>query len=698
MKYRVVQESDNQSYLLDCPIQLVKSMVIFEEETAINSLFLKYFNTTKKPVKSISVKLKAREKGNRKAVESILVFSPDKPLFMMKNKTPQPFLAGEFGSVEIVCDKVVFSCGEVWEVSKKPVFSPMPRKISLTTVSKYKEQIDAFWAEYATPKYVYSENDQLWRCGCGSVNQHADCHRCGISRISAKNCFSVTRLSREYKWIQQQKEERAKKEEEKEAYNLSMAKVYDDVFEDTYKYQNSPSELELLRAKRRLTTLAKQENFEKRVQAGEILSRVDAQLAKVKERSREFLAIVKEESDKLISEAKERKKIQDRKRKIATVALSSLCAIVLVVVTSFSYITNIAIPSMKYSEATKAYLSGDYLTAAEIYSGLDGYKDSEDIAISSIYLYGISLLDSGEFLTARDVFDSLSGYENSESYIVQSYVDEAVYLKDTGSYKDAILVAETVENSDTADALVLECNYLLGVEAYNSGNSSEALIYFDLADGYSDADGITEVIMQNMASEFFASGDYGSVITLLEHTNYDFTDDYMSIVVPVYEQNALAFYDAGDYVTAKAMYEILADCGSWLSGTAAKRIVAYPVYCDARLYGDNFDDVISVFDLSYESFKIVEEVSGYMAQFLVDATWVEFTNNTLNTDRKMTLSSDGTASLVLAGIRATGEFDYINGYVYIDGSKIVEMHINSYSSITFTVAKDDYDEYARIAN
>ena len=70
-----------------------------------------------------------------------------------------------------------------------------------------------------------------------------------------------------------------------------------------------------------------------------------------------------------------------------------------------------------YKKATELYENGQYEEAEQIFTELDDYKDSADMAIASRYEGAKELYESGDYQAALDKFEAISDYEDSGEFI-----------------------------------------------------------------------------------------------------------------------------------------------------------------------------------------------------------------------------------------------------------------------------------------
>ncbi len=132
-----------------------------------------------------------------------------------------------------------------------------------------------------------------------------------------------------------------------------------------------------------------------------------------------------DEEAERITEAKRRK----RNKKIGAIVASA--AVVCIAVT---VVINIIIPNIKYNEAMQLFEQSKYEQAAGAFLNLDGYKDSENMAL---YNQAKQFFEQGEYEKATDIFNSLTGFKDSDTMQNRSKYMKAMQLKANGDQYEA---------------------------------------------------------------------------------------------------------------------------------------------------------------------------------------------------------------------------------------------------------------------
>lgn len=703
MKYEIIQTHFSQSFTIDCPIQLVKSMVTKNVETGVYFLNVKYFSMSETPIENICLRLSVKEEKTPYKSNIAYVFTPTASGGIMQNPQPFPFFMGAFKDVEISVAKISFEDGGFWKGGVKQTVCDSPEKIDIATFEKYNEEITEKFAHIPNIKYAYSENAHIWRCPCGCVNQEDSCFICGNAKIDTRNFFDEERLERQHGWRQ----EKLRTDEAKVVPNQMLQKSQElsAVFDSVIVKAKSENSQVVAEAIATINEIYDEELFIKKVQAAEVLSSAQRRFKGRKKAEVDFKNFMTHQAH-LLADKKRIKQAKIKKvTKVSTVLASIFVCLCLICMSSFYVITEIAMPAWQYESALTSFANGDYNDAINKFTELGDYEESNAMIVESTYQIAEGYIQSGDYLSSREIFVSLEDYKDSASYVTETFKMEGEAYMAQKDYYSALSVFYDISSYDGVYDLENQCYYYLAIEANNSGDDDLALELFAQTNDYANSADFILSIIKSKANAYFAAGNYAKLIQLLENSDYDFVDEYMLVAVPAYETEARAYYDAGEYFIAKEMYGILAGSTQWLTETAANRVISYPVFCDARLYANNYDEVIAVFDLSYESYSIIQEVSGYMVQFLSDSKWVAFSLSDEDTDgtttsvsaRNMTVDKYGYAEMSLQNsITEKGTLTYVDGYLYIDGKKIVEIKLVSYTGISLKVSNSWYS-YARSA-
>ena len=150
----------------------------------------------------------------------------------------------------------------------------------------------------------------------------------------------------------------------------------------------------------------------------------------------------------------------------------------------------------------------DNLTEAEkLFSGLNGYQDSEDQRQKTVYLLGESYLADKLYDKAMESFQSLGDYEDSTERCRQCAYEQAEELLSMGNENVALALYMNLSGYQDADDKVRECYYRLAAKQADEGNDEEAIRLYLLSSGWEDAEEQRQAAVYRLAEKALADGD-----------------------------------------------------------------------------------------------------------------------------------------------------------------------------------------------
>lgn len=118
----------------------------------------------------------------------------------------------------------------------------------------------------------------------------------------------------------------------------------------------------------------------------------------------------------------------------------------------------------QYREAKRLMESGSYSEAAEIFSTINEYKDSDNLYKSCLYSQGQELMEEQEYSKAADIFSSIKEYNDSEELYNSCIYNNGLAAMKKGQYAYALKCFEQIPNyKDTSD-LKNECQHTIDVK------------------------------------------------------------------------------------------------------------------------------------------------------------------------------------------------------------------------------------------
>ncbi len=262
-----------------------------------------------------------------------------------------------------------------------------------------------------------------------------------------------------------------------------------------------------------------------------------------KDSALEGLIREKIEREQKISEKKIRRKKHAALAKKIVIFVSAIAAVVAIVFGCTKLYQNVLYPNSIYSKAIKMMESGEYDSAIELFTGLNGYKDSSAQIDESYYLKGMAYLESGEYDSAIELFTSLNGYKDSSAQIDESHYLKGMAYLESGEYEEAISVFKNIKNYKDSGDLILFCLYSKGLDAYDNADYETAIGLLDSLGNYKNAheyvvnsivtlqlnedkylpkiskiiDELSEEQMYEVGIHLFELGDYNNTIEILKN-------------------------------------------------------------------------------------------------------------------------------------------------------------------------------------
>lgn len=178
------------------------------------------------------------------------------------------------------------------------------------------------------------------------------------------------------------------------------------------------------------------------------------------------------------------------------------------------------------------------------------------------YIYAFQFLENGNYLSAKSVYTNLNGYLDSVNMANEADYQYAVTCLDGGDYESAIEVFAVLAEIGYKDAStkVYDSSYSLGVSLYENGEfSSAADLFSDLVSlGYTDAQEMYNKSQHEVARTLIVDKEYESAYEiLLLIDGYEPASTTLSLLKGVIYQAAKWEYYDGNYNNAKDYFEII---------------------------------------------------------------------------------------------------------------------------------------------
>ena len=244
-------------------------------------------------------------------------------------------------------------------------------------------------------------------------------------------------------------------------------------------------------------------------------------------------------------------KTKSKKKLIPILAVILVLVIAAVAITFFTVIK----PTMKYNEAVDLMHSKKYEDAIEIFSELDGYKDSETKINECNYEIAVKLMDDEKFEEAIEIFTELGEYKDCKTKINECNYAIANELMDDKKYEEAREIFLSLgEHGESEQMAITAAQYML-VDYLDGKEVDIETINEYSATGIQYEDGILYMAYMFMSeSPIEVNLIVGTAITPGETDALFFGSDKLSSYAAYYEAEAeihidLTTYKSGDTIT-----------------------------------------------------------------------------------------------------------------------------------------------------
>lgn len=570
-KYKIIKIINQGEWLRGCPLFMVRSQIIKNNE--LDKLFLvnEMANIGIKTVKSVLVRLECLD------ISGNVINIVDNCAYQGLSVAKQAVFGGNklfaaapgTDGVRVIIKEVAFDDGTSWENDFLLRGIKIDNPVKIDPADSVYDVVQARCRDYhVTPKFWPSEFPGGWRCTCAQLNDEDDltCSLCGASKfwvIDNLNREEIIaykeRVAREIRLkLEREEEERrlaALREEEERRLAIEREEEERRLAAEREEEERRRAEEEQRRAeeeKRRAEQRAIEEarRAEEERKAAEEKARLDSLMAK-KEAARQY------------NRQQTRKNI--RKGIIAAVA------VVVVIVAAFGgyrfyQYTRI---NDRYESAKQYIANYNYEEAIKVYRSLGNYKDSPQQILETKYLYAEYQTIITKYDDAIRLYTELGSYKDSYQKIKETYLTWGNFERENKNFADAFnyyekagdLVNEELRNQTTYEyALYLK----------EKGDYGQAIDTFAILE---ETPGIPTLI-----SECYY--EWGKV--LIDQSRYDDAIECFKNCYDVEDarvQNAKAYYLKGDKMrtanNVEAAYICYLNAGNYEDAQEKKLALSY---------------------------------------------------------------------------------------------------------------------------
>ena len=270
------------------------------------------------------------------------------------------------------------------------------------------------------------------------------------------------------------------------------------------------------------------------------------------------LYVISEHSAEMSEIGKETWNFPIEKRKFPVFKVIAAVLLVGISVTSVYFISEKAIPDLRYKNAEKLFSQADYDAAEEIFAGLGNYAESSEYIIKCRYEKASELMANGKYPEAADAFTSLDGYSNSDQMVQECMLKIAENHMENGEFEAAMSVYKAAGKSELAETAAAE-------RAEKYAAEGDYFAAYELAEKYCGSEISTEYFylgaeksrndgdFKTAADSFYKLGDYKNSAELAEECTYEFyCSEYAKNGAS--EETARGFYFLGNFRNSHDMY------------------------------------------------------------------------------------------------------------------------------------------------
>lgn len=517
-KYKVVKVINHGEWLRSCPLFVVRSQIILNNESGRLFLVNEMANIGVKTIKSAIVRIDCLDASGN-VIQTI-----DNCAYQGISVAKQAVFGGNklfpaadgTDSASVIIKEITFADDTTWknEFLLKGIKVSNPVKIDPND-SVYDVVRTRCEENHITPKFWPYEFEGGWRCTCAQLNDEDDmtCTLCGASKF-----WVIDNLDREeivaYK-ERVAREIRLQIEREAEERRLAALRA-----EEEKRLAREREEEERRLAAERAEEERRRAEEEKRLaeeRAIEEARRAEAEKKAAEEKARLDLLMAKKEAVRQYNK-------QQTKKTVRKVFIAIIAVFVLIVAAFGGYRLYQRIRINDRYESAKQYIANyNYEEAIKVYRSLGNYKDAQQQVLETKYLYAEYQVIINKYAEAIQLYTELGSYKDSAQKIQEVYlkwgdfarenkefadaftyyekagdlVDQelrnqttyeyALNLKENGDYENAIETFSNLIEINGIPTQIAECYYLWGKSLIDQSRYDEAIECFKNCYGIEDA-------------------------------------------------------------------------------------------------------------------------------------------------------------------------------------------------------------------
>ncbi|MCH5270148.1 MAG: TIR domain-containing protein [Lachnospiraceae bacterium] len=228
-----------------------------------------------------------------------------------------------------------------------------------------------------------------------------------------------------------------------------------------------------------------------------------------KDSALEGLIREKIQREQKISEKKVRRKKQAAVAKRMSIYIAMAAAVAAIVFGCMKLYQNVLYPNSVYRRAEKMMEGGEYDSAIDLFTSLNGYKDSSTQIDESQYLKGITYLEDGKYDDAISVFNNIEGYKDSSDLILSCFYGKGLDAYNIADYEGAIKLLDALGDYKDAHEYVIKSIVAIQLNDDKYVSSVTEIM-----------DELSEEQLYEIGSHLFEINDYNNTVLVLKNCIY----------------------------------------------------------------------------------------------------------------------------------------------------------------------------------
>lgn len=287
-------------------------------------------------------------------------------------------------------------------------------------------------------------------------------------------------------------------------------------------------------------------------------------------------------------EERKREKLNKLRKNAVKAAMIALPAAAVISVTAI-VATNITL-SNKYKIAVELRENGDFDGAAEAFSALGSYSDSETQFTEALYQKATTLYEQKDYEAAERAFTVLGNYSQSAEYAQKSQYAIAGIALENGEFDRAVSIYEMLGGYSDSAENILKAKYQKAEALKNDGKFNEAATLFKTLDEYSDSRERANECKYCYAEVYFQDKKYDQA-----HTVFSLLGDYSDSAQRATESRylfAMQLFDNGSLTQAGDIFVELGDYKDSREQARAVKLATVQEYKN----DNRFEDALSLLE------------------------------------------------------------------------------------------------------